>query len=87
MQDAVVSLDDPWAAIGRILPDGDELAAAVAAELGEPFDEVRASVRIGILSRRTRPGSDEEVAAAIEAERARVRTTTIPCRRRACSPP
>ena len=64
--------------IGRLLPDGEALAAAVAAELGEPVDAVRPTVRIGMLSRRTRPGSDEEVSAAIEAERARVRTTTVP---------
>ena len=64
--------------IGRLLPDGEALAAAVAAELGEPVDAVRPTVRIGMLSRRTRPGSDEEVTAAIEAERARVRTTTVP---------
>ena len=70
--------EDPWAAIGRLLPDGEALAAAVAAELGEPVDAVRPTVRIGMLSRRTRPGSDEEVTAAIEAERARVRTTTVP---------
>ena len=50
----------------------------MAAELGEPVDAVRPTVRIGMLSRRTRPGSDEEVSAAIEAERARVRTTTVP---------
>ena len=64
--------------IGRLLPDGEALAAAVAAELGEPVDAVRPTVRIGMLSRRTRPVSDEEVSAAIEAERARVRTTTVP---------
>ena len=73
-----VNPEDPWAAIGRLLPDGEALAAAVAAELGEPVDAVRPTVRIGMLSRRTRPGSDEEVSAAIEAERARVRTTTVP---------
>ena len=61
VQDALVSPEDPWAAIGRLLPDGDALAAAVAAELGEPVDAVRPTVRIGMLSRRTRPGSDEEV--------------------------
>ena len=73
-----MSSEDPWAAIGRLLPDGEALAAAVAAELGEPVDAVSPTVRIGMLSRRTRPGSDEEVTAAIEAERARVRTTAVP---------
>ena len=80
-----MSPEDPWATIGRLLPDGEALAAAVAAELGEPVDAVRPTVRIGMLSRRPRPGTDEEVSAAIEAERARVRSDDGPPRRRACS--
>ena len=39
--------DDLWTAIRRVLPGADELAAAVAAELGESVDDVRLSVLIG----------------------------------------
>lgn len=67
-----------WAAILRAFPDGEELAAAVAAELDEEIDEVRPTVLVGTVARRERPGSSEEIAAAIEAERARVRTTEVP---------
>jgi hypothetical protein len=70
--------DATWAAIRDALPTAEELAAAVAEELGEPLDVVRPTVLIGTVLRRSRPGTDDEVAAAIEAERARVRTADAP---------
>ena len=70
--------DTTWAAIRDALPTAEELVIAVADELGEPVDEVRATVLIGSVLRQTRPGTDDEVAAAIEAERTRVRTTEAP---------
>src|SRR4029079_14134616 len=77
-KDALVSREYLWPAIGRILPDGEALAATVATELGEPVDAVRPTVRIGMLRLRTRTRTDEAVSATIEDERARVRPTTVP---------
>jgi hypothetical protein len=60
--------DDVWRAIRRVLPDAEELATAVAAELGEPLDDVRLSVLIGTIALHGRLGPEAAVAAAIEAE-------------------
>jgi hypothetical protein len=65
-------------AILGALPGAEELAAAVAAELGEPIDEVRPTVLIGTVARRKRPGSADDVEAAIGAELARVHTSDVP---------
>jgi hypothetical protein len=70
----MASTGDLWEAIHSFLPGDEELTAAVAAELGEPLDEVRPTVLIGIVARGNRTGSPEDVAAAIEAERGRVRS-------------
>ena len=42
--------DDLWAAIRQVLPDAEELAADVAADLGDPPDDVRLSVLIGTIA-------------------------------------
>ena len=42
--------EDLWIAIRRVLPDAEESAEAVAAELGEPLDDVRLSVLIGTIA-------------------------------------
>ena len=60
--------DDLWTAIRRVLPDAEELAAAVAAELGEPLDDVRLSVLIGTIALNGQLGPEAAAAAAIEAE-------------------
>ena len=60
--------DDLWTAIRRVLPDAEELAAAVAAELGEPLDDVRPSVLIGTIALNGQLGPEAAAAAAIEAE-------------------
>ena len=60
--------DDLWTAIRRVLPDAEELAAAVAAELGEPLDDVRPSVLIGTIAMNGQLGPEAAAAAAIEAE-------------------
>ena len=60
--------DELWTAIRRVLPGADELAAAVAAELGEPLDDVRPSVLIGTIAMNGQLGPEAAAAAAIEAE-------------------
>ena len=60
--------DELWTAIRRVLPGADELAAAVAAELGEPVDDVRLSVLIGTIAMNGQLGPEAAAAAAIEAE-------------------
>ena len=64
--------DDLWTAIRRVLPDAEELAAAVAAELGEPLDDVRPSVLIGTIALNGQLGPEAAAAAAIEAELSRL---------------
>ena len=60
--------DDLWMAIRGVLPDAAEVAAAVAAELGEPLEDVRASVLIGIMALGGQLGPEAAAIAAIEAE-------------------
>ena len=54
--------------------DADELAAAVAAELGEPLDDVRPSVLIGTIALNGQLGPEAAAVAAIEAELARLQS-------------
>ncbi len=65
--------DDLWTAIRRVLPDADALTAAVATELGEPAEDVRASVLIGTIAMNGQLGPEAAAVAAIEAELARRR--------------
>ena len=60
--------DELWTAIRRVLPGADELAEAVAAELGESVDDVRPSVLIGTIAMNGQLGPEAAAAAAIEAE-------------------
>ncbi len=64
--------DDLWTAIRRVLPDAEELAGAVAIELGEPLDDVRPSVLIGTIALNGQLGPEKAAAAAIEVELARL---------------
>ena len=64
--------DELWTAIRRVLPGAEELAAAVAAELGEPLDDVRPSVLIGTIAMNGQLGPEAAAAAAIEAELGRL---------------
>ena len=64
--------DDLWTAIRRVLPDAEALAAAVAAELGEPLDDVRPSVLIGTIAINGQLGPEAAAATAIEAELGRL---------------
>ena len=64
--------DDLWTAIRRVLPSADELGAAVAAELGDPIDDVRLSVLIGTIAMTGQLGPEAAAAAAIEAELGRL---------------
>ena len=66
--------DDLWTAIRRVLPDAEELAAAVAAELGEPLDDVRLSVLIGTIALKGQLGPEAAVVAAIETELGRLQS-------------
>ena len=66
--------DDLWTAIRRVLPDAEELAAAVAAELGEPLDDVRPSVLIGTIALNGQLGPEAAATAAIEAELGRLQS-------------
>ncbi len=60
--------DDLWTAIRGVLPGAEELATAVAAELGEPLDDVRLSVLIGTIALRGQLGPEAAATSAIEAE-------------------
>ena len=71
-EDPMDRTDDLWTAIRRVLPDAEELAAAVAAELGEPLDDVRLSVLIGTIALNGQLGPEAAAAAAIEAELGRL---------------
>ena len=64
--------DDLWTAIRGVLPGGDELGAAVAAELGDPIDDVRLSVLIGTIAMSGQLGPEAAAAAAIESELGRL---------------
>jgi hypothetical protein len=64
--------DDLWTAIRRVLPDAETLAAAVAAELGEPLDDVLPSVLIGTIAINGQLGTEVAARAAIEAELGRL---------------
>jgi hypothetical protein len=64
--------DDLWTAIRRVLPDTEELALAVAAEVDEPLDDVRSSVHIGAIAINGQLGPEEAAAEAIEIELARL---------------
>ena len=60
------------------LPRGEELAEAVAAALHEPIETVRPAVLIGSVTLDAAFASEDELAAAIEAERVRVRDARGP---------
>ncbi|HEY7970334.1 MAG TPA: helix-turn-helix domain-containing protein [Candidatus Limnocylindrales bacterium] len=66
--------DDLFTAIRRVLPDSDELAAAAAAELGEPVEDVHTSVLIGTIALNGQLGPEAAAVAAIEAELGRLRS-------------
>jgi len=55
-------------AVRRSLPDAEDLAVAVAAELGEPVDDVRLSVLIGTIALSGQLGPEAAVAGAIGTE-------------------
>ena len=56
--------DDLWTAIRRVLPHADELAASVAAELGEPVEDVHPSVLIGTIALNGQLGPEAAAIAA-----------------------
>ena len=62
-----------WAAIRRVLPDAETLTAGVAAELGEPAEDVRASVLIGTIAMNGQLGPEAAAVEAIEVELGRLR--------------
>ena len=66
--------DDFWTAVRRVLPGADELTAAVAAEIGEPLEDVRPSVMIGLIALNGQLGPEAAAAAAIEVELGRLQT-------------
>ena len=68
--------DDLWTAIRRVLPDTEDLAMAVAAEIDEPLDDVRSSVHIGAIAINGQLGPEAVAIAAIETELARLKPTT-----------
>jgi hypothetical protein len=65
--------DALWTAIRGVLPGTEELAAAVAAEIHEPLDDVRASVHIGAIAINGQLGPEVAAIGAIETELARVK--------------
>ena len=74
---------EPWSAgsrSARSCPSGEALAAAVAAELHEPIATVRPAVLVGSVTLDAAFASEDDLAAAIEAERARVRDARGPIR-------
>ena len=66
--------DDLWTAIRRVLPGAEDLAAAVAVEIGEPLEDVQASVLIGTIALNGQLGPEAAAAAAIEAELGRLQS-------------
>ena len=74
--------------VGRVLPDDDVLATAVAEELDEPLEDVRPSVMTATLVRRV-DASLDDLKAVVDGERARARVravATTPAWRRAPGP-
>jgi hypothetical protein len=69
-----------WASVGDVLADDEELAAAVAGELGESLDAVRPSVLTAMLVRRV-DASLEELKAVVDGERDRARVRDATTRR------
>ena len=67
--------DDLFAVILRVLPDIEQLAVAVAAELDEPLDDVRPSVLIGAIALNGQLGPETAALAAISAELGRLQGT------------
>jgi hypothetical protein len=70
--------DELWTAIRRVLPEAESLTAAVAAELREPVEDVRASVLIGTIAMNGELGPEAVAVAAIETALARPRPATEP---------
>src|SRR3954470_24265268 len=68
----VKSTSDLWAEIRRALPGPEEMAAEVAAELGESHDDVRLSVLIGTIALDGQLGPEGAATAAITTELARL---------------
>ena len=66
--------DDFWTAIRLVLPDAEEMALAVVAELGEPLEDVRPSVLIGTIALNGQLGPEAAATAAIEAELSRLQS-------------
>jgi hypothetical protein len=66
--------DDLWAAIRGVLPDAGDLATAVAAELGEPVEDVHTSVLIGTIAFNGQLGPEAAAVHAIEDELRRLRS-------------
>lgn len=64
--------DDLWIAIREVLPGADELAAAVAAEIGESVDDGRPSVLIGTIAMNGQLGPETTAAAALTCRIGRV---------------
>ena len=70
-----------WATVRDALPDDDVLAAAVAAELHEPLEDVRPSVMTATLVRRV-DASLDDLKAVVDGERERARVRGVTTRRR-----
>ncbi|MFL5675556.1 MAG: PucR family transcriptional regulator [Chloroflexota bacterium] len=67
--------DDLWRAVRTAIPDIHGLAITVATELGEPLDDVLATVQLGLIAMNAELGPEAAAAAAIEDELARLRTS------------
>jgi hypothetical protein len=70
-----------WATVRDVLPDDDVLAAAVAAELHEPLEDVRPSVMTATLVRCV-DASLDDLKAVVDGERERARVRGVTTRRR-----
>ncbi len=68
--------NDLWTAIRDVMPDAEEMAAAVASELDEPLEDVRLSVIIGTIALHGQLGPEQAAGAAIEAELDRLQSAT-----------
>src|SRR3954454_9261124 len=71
--DVMDETDSLWTAIRGVLPGTEELALAVAAQIHEPLDDVRASVHIGAIAINGQLGPEVAAIGAIETELARVK--------------